>query len=124
VFQTANMFIVMRDKQIERMRRIGETRAAVRRHREVHDIPVVPTTPAAPRNSLWQEAILETLADGDFAPTSVIIARLGFTAPTAAQRVTVSRALARLRAKALIEARDPVMMLRRGRRLWRLVPNG
>jgi hypothetical protein len=60
--------------------------------------------PAAPRNSCWQEAILEALADGQYALTRDIFGRLGDRRPTSAHRVTVSRALARLEAKALVEA--------------------
>jgi hypothetical protein len=61
-------------------------------------------SPAASRNSYWQESILEALADGQYALTREILNRLGETKPTPARRVTVSRALARLKAKELIEA--------------------
>jgi hypothetical protein len=79
------------------------------------------TAPAAPRNSYWQEAILEALADGRHTLTRDIFKRLGETKPTAARRAAISRSLQRLQAKGLIDAfviKD--RMLQGKGYLWRL----
>jgi hypothetical protein len=67
-------------------------------------IAVSARSPAAPRNSALQEAILEALMDGALISTGGIIARLGRVPPTKAQRGAVSRALARLHSKNLVDA--------------------
>ncbi|HZZ22640.1 MAG TPA: hypothetical protein VFE60_08730 [Roseiarcus sp.] len=67
----------------------------------------LPLRKAAPRNSGLQEAILDTLADGEMATTGMVIERLGMSAmgsPTLSQRVNVTRALSRLSDKGLIDA--------------------
>ena len=79
--------------------------------------------PTAPRTSGLQEAILETLADGLLNSTGGIIARLGMTPPTKAQRGAVSRALTRLNRKGLVDAYKPKHRRLTGDgRLWRLAP--
>jgi hypothetical protein len=89
--------------------------------RRLPPITLPPRPPSAPRNSGLQEAILDTLADGQLTTTGAVIERLGFHAPTPAQRVTVSRALSRLNAKDLVDAyRLEDRKLRGDGRLWRL----
>jgi hypothetical protein len=66
--------------------------------------PPSPMSPAAPRNSIWQEAILAALADGERLLPREIMARLGITQPSPVVRSTLSRALERLRCKGLVEA--------------------
>ncbi len=92
---------------------------------ELPPIKLAPRHPAAPRNSGTQEAILDTLADGKMATTGAILERLGMIEPTPAQRVTVSRALARLRAKDLIEAYEMEGRTLRGNgSLWQVKTDG
>jgi hypothetical protein len=76
------------------------------------------------RNSALQEAIIESLADGMAAPAREIFTRLGVTAPTPAMRVTLSRALARLADKGLIEAWCPQRCRQGNGYLWQRKPNG
>jgi DNA-binding transcriptional ArsR family regulator len=78
--------------------------------------------PAAPRSSGLQEAIIDTLADGELATTGMVIERLGMSGPTAGQRVTVTRALSRLQTKGIVEAyqlKDGTLLRGKGR-LWGL----
>jgi hypothetical protein len=81
----------------------GKELLALRRADATPPVPPSPLAPAAPRNSVLQEAILAALADGERAWTRDIMKRLGLE-PTPARHATVSRALARLRVKGLVEA--------------------
>jgi DNA-binding transcriptional ArsR family regulator len=89
---------------------------------KLEPLPVTPRPPAAARNSVRQESILAALADGELALTRDILTRIGETQPTAATRVTVSRALYRLVRKGLVEAfvLDDGRMLQGKGYLWRL----
>jgi len=86
----------MRDKRAERAareRKIARVRAGVRSG--TAEGPPVP--PAAPRNSYWQEAILEALADGEWAQAADIRQRiapaLGLGEPTQAHRANRATAI-------------------------------
>jgi hypothetical protein len=101
----------------ERGRELG----VFNRRKPLPPIVLAPRPPTAPRNSGLQEAILDTLADGEMATTGMVIERLGMDAPTPAQRVTVTRALSRLSDKNLVGAwRLNEGKLRGDGRLWRL----
>lgn len=90
---------------------------------ELGHLSVSLSAPVASRNSYWQEAILEALADGELVFSGRILTRLGIASPTSGQRTAVSRALRRLLTKGLLEAWKPKVACGRGY-LWGLRTSG